>query len=724
MSPSVLSSESVEILDIRQNDMAFSLADTIYKSLNPPEGQARSFPTLLLYDTEGLRLFEKITYLEEYYLTNTEIEILTTHARRIVERIPDGARIVELGSGNLRKVNILLRECERVEKHVDYYALDLDLAELQRTFSEISPEGFTNVRLHGLHGTYDDGLLWLQKPENRERPTVVLSLGSSIGNFDRPAAAKFLANFSNALKPSDYLLIGLDACQDAERVFQAYNDSEGVTRQFYENGLKHANQVLGYEAFKADQWDIVTAWNPDLGCHQAAYSPRCDVTINGTVIRKGEKLGFEDAFKYSREQRDELCRKAGLIPQFEYGNSSDNYHVHLFSPATLDLPTRSTEYAASSVPSVKDLQSLWTVWDIVTKTMIPQEELLSQPIKLRNTLIFYLGHIPTFSGIYTYDQILAGKPTDPKYYQQIFERGIDPDVDDPEQCHSHSEIPDEWPPLMEILEYQERVRDRARSLVQKYHKSKDRTLGEGIWIGFEHEAMHLETFLYMLLQSDKHRSRGKRIEKPNQWFRIPKQTVKIGLDDSNDHADPKESFGWDNEKPQRKVTVHSFEAQGRPVTNGEYAKYLEANRLQSMPASWILLNGEQEYPPAQDINRSSPGASDRYLSSFAVRTVFGAVPLALAQDWPLMASFDELANYAKWMECRIPTFEEVQSIYAYADQLKGSNGLLDNHRDVAGCNIGFQNWHPVPVTPHGDKLAGQGEMGGVWEVDQYSVGSS
>jgi hypothetical protein len=36
-------------------------------------------------------------------------------------------------------------------------------------------------------------------------------------------------------------------------------------------------------------------------------------------------------------------------------------------------------------------------------------------------------------------------------------------------------------------------------------------------------------------------------------------------------------------------------------------------------------------------------------------------------------------------------------------------------RDLTGCNVGFNNWHPVPVTPNGDQLAGQGEMGGVWE---------
>jgi hypothetical protein len=35
--------------------------------------------------------------------------------------------------------------------------------------------------------------------------------------------------------------------------------------------------------------------------------------------------------------------------------------------------------------------------------------------------------------------------------------------------------------------------------------------------------------------------------------------------------------------------------------------------------------------------------------------------------------------------------------------------------DLDTCNVGFKHWHPIPVTPAGDKLAGQGELGGVWE---------
>ncbi len=35
--------------------------------------------------------------------------------------------------------------------------------------------------------------------------------------------------------------------------------------------------------------------------------------------------------------------------------------------------------------------------------------------------------------------------------------------------------------------------------------------------------------------------------------------------------------------------------------------------------------------------------------------------------------------------------------------------------DLKGCNVGFKHFHPTPVSQNGNKLSGQGEMGGVWE---------
>lgn len=220
----------------------------------------------------------------------------------------------------------------------------------------------------------------------------------------------------------------------------------------------------------------------------------------------------------------------------------------------MSFGTDPANYAASIHPSLEDWKGLWAVWDLVTRGMIPGEELREKPIKLRNACIFYLGHIPTFMDIQL-TKSTNEPPCEPSYYPQIFERGIDPDVDNPEQCHAHSEIPDEWPPVEEILAYQDQVRAKVRklSMMQKVPRQIARTL----WLGFEHEIMHLETLLYMLLQSNKtipptsfapdFEGDAKRAEVarvPNEWFKIPEQEVVLGLDDPEDNSGPGHHFGW------------------------------------------------------------------------------------------------------------------------------------------------------------------------------------
>ena len=160
--------------------------------------------------------------------------------------------------------------------------------------------------------------------------------------------------------------------------------------------------------------------------------------------------------------------------------------LHLLSKPAFDYPLKPAEYAAQPVPSLFEFEQLWAAWDVVTRYMIPEEELLSKPIKLRNCCLFYLGHIPAFLDIHL-TRATRDSPTKPKFYHQIFERGIDPDVDNPEKCHAHSEIPDEWPPIDEILDYQDRVRARTRSLYEIGTVGSDRALGRAMWIGFEHE---------------------------------------------------------------------------------------------------------------------------------------------------------------------------------------------------------------------------------------------
>ena len=452
------------------------------------------------------------------------------------------------------------------------------------------------------------------------------------------------------------------------------------------------------------------------------------------------------------------------------------------------------EYAARTVPSINDWTQLWAAWDTVTRRMLPQDELLSRPISLRHPCIFYLGHIPTFLDIHL--ARATGEPlVVPASYPSHFERGIDPDMDDPERCNPHSKTPDVWPVAAELHAAQDAVRGRVARLYQTQKPERSRKLSRALWLAFEHEAMHIETTLYLLLQSEStlpppgsirpdfealaREAQTGAVE--NQWFTIPAATIEIGLQNYDDESAGQHHFGWDNESPAREVTVRSFQAKARPISVGEYARYLEETGNRGVPASWALdsaqavsRNGARNGAPPREGGASSPFASEVYSRGKLVKTIFGPVPLAQALHWPVSASYDELQDCARWMGGRLPTYDEVRSIYHYVDEQKAEgapqvlsqtiaavNGydlrttdgicilplIRDRHlvndgveetppsgsfrppssdteprpglkklfADLQGCNTGFAHWHPVPVTQQGGRLCGQGDLGGVWE---------
>ena len=160
--------------------------------------------------------------------------------------------------------------------------------------------------------------------------------------------------------------------------------------------------------------------------------------------------------------------------------------LHFVTIPDVSFPKNVVDYAPNPVPSLKEFEQLWLAWDIATRHMVPEEEMLSKPINLRNCCLFYLGHIPAFLDIHL-TRATGREATQPAFYHQIFERGIDPDVENPELCHAHSEIPDEWPPIHQILEYQQRVRLRVINLYRSYEPKENFKVGRALWIGFEHE---------------------------------------------------------------------------------------------------------------------------------------------------------------------------------------------------------------------------------------------
>ena len=213
--------------------------------------------------------------------------------------------------------------------------MDLSLTELRRTLSIAAQDDYRHVKCQGLHGTYDDGLAWLKRPENLRKPSWVLFLGSSMGNFTHAEAAAFLKGFSDVLGSNDSMIIGLDACQDKDKVYRAYHDKAGKTREFYLNGLAHANALLGKKVFEPGKWDIVGEYDEAAGRHQAFYVPTTDTVVDGVCVKAGEKILFEKAYKYPRLQSMELWRKSGFVPGEVFGNSTDDYRKLDLQPCSV-----------------------------------------------------------------------------------------------------------------------------------------------------------------------------------------------------------------------------------------------------------------------------------------------------------------------------------------------------------------------------------------------------
>ena len=152
---------------------------------------------------------------------------------------------------------------------------------------------------------------------------------------------------------------------------------------------------------------------------------------------------------------------------------------------------------AFSIPSRQDWEELWDAWDFITRRMIPPSMLHQKPIDLRHKPLFYIGHLPTFNALLL-TKLLKVPMVEPKSYATIFERGIDPHVDDPDHCHNHSVVPEkdeDWPHLGEVLAFRDRVRELVMKTIREMESGErklTRRMTRTLMMMHEHEGFHIE----------------------------------------------------------------------------------------------------------------------------------------------------------------------------------------------------------------------------------------
>ncbi len=206
-----------------------------------------------LYDDLGSQLFERITELEEYYQTRTELALLEDVAGEIVDRARP-RELVELGSGAGRKVHLLLDAIRERGLLTSATLLDINGSFLASSAERLA-EDYPEMLVNGVLGDFTRDLDALAVGERR----LLVLFAGTIGNFERGALPAFLAMVRRAMAPDDRFLVGLDLVKAPQRLVAAYDDSAGVTAAFNRNVLAVLNQRFGTD-FEPDSFEHVAAW--------------------------------------------------------------------------------------------------------------------------------------------------------------------------------------------------------------------------------------------------------------------------------------------------------------------------------------------------------------------------------------------------------------------------------------------------------------------------------
>jgi L-histidine Nalpha-methyltransferase len=274
----------------------------------------KELPSMYLYDEVGSALFEVITALPEYGVTRAEERVLKAHSADIVAQLPHDVIVAELGSGSGRKTRRILEAlCKK--QPTSYHPIEISRTALQLCRRELGD--IERISIVGFERDYLAGLSEVSANRKDGESLFVLFLGSTIGNFARLAATRFLKSIRGMLKPGDSLLLGMDLLKPLDVLIPAYDDPIGVTAAFNLNLLARINRELDAD-FPIDAFEHIALFNPEarsIEMHLRATRP-VTAHIRGAgfevKFREGETIWTESSHKYDAGEVIPLADDAGF----------------------------------------------------------------------------------------------------------------------------------------------------------------------------------------------------------------------------------------------------------------------------------------------------------------------------------------------------------------------------------------------------------------------------
>jgi dimethylhistidine N-methyltransferase len=292
--------------------VAPEFAAEVVVGLNQP-GQ-KELPSKYLYDEVGSALFDVICLLPEYGLSRAGMRLLERHSHEIVSLLPSPVIVAELGSGSGQKTRLLLEALSRRQR-VNYYPIDISGSALSRCRQEIGQ--IDNVSIVGFERAYLEGLQEVSARRRAGERILVLFLGSTIGNFDRPAGDQFLREVRAILREGDALLLATDLEKPVSQLLLAYDDPAGVTAAFNMNLLARINRDLGAD-FDLTQFRHLARYDESerrVEMHLVSKAwQRITIREAGFRfhLREGETIWTESSHKYNPDEVIEMGSRTGF----------------------------------------------------------------------------------------------------------------------------------------------------------------------------------------------------------------------------------------------------------------------------------------------------------------------------------------------------------------------------------------------------------------------------
>ena len=264
----------------------------------------KTLPSKYFYDAKGDELFQRIMAMPEYYLTRAELEIFSQKTEELISAFElqqdEYFELIELGAGDGTKTFELLSVLQRENYSYDYFPIDISqnaLDGLEQMLSKKLP----SLNVKKKQGDYF-GVLSSFKESKKKK--VVLFMGSNIGNMNDERASDFIYRLGSSLSPGDKLLIGIDQIKTESIVLPAYDDAQGITREFNLNLLTRMNRELGAD-FNRENWSHAPEYCEQTGYAKSFIESDADqvVTISSMAksytFKKGEKIHTEISRKYN-----------------------------------------------------------------------------------------------------------------------------------------------------------------------------------------------------------------------------------------------------------------------------------------------------------------------------------------------------------------------------------------------------------------------------------------